>query len=387
MEPQRYLRCLGQPALFAPTGEPIRFRTRKHLALLVYLAVEQRTHRRDRLAEFLWPEVSATEARHSLATALSVLRPRVGLDALETNRDQVRLMPGRVTLDLDRLEAGDILGTEVTGPLEVAAFLDGFDITDSAEFTHWKDRQQARLLPIIKDAMLVLIDRCRRTGDTRQIEQAGRPDAGAGRAERGGDPGQDGGAGLCRRPADCAGDLRGVEEEAGRGAAGGALGPGGGDGGTATAAWLGANYTANIPNVPTDQWRGRPFIGRAAEYQVLYELWEGVQERDAGARPDSGGFGSRQDHPGAALNHRGGSGGRRDQPSPVLRPRARDPLLHAEQPDHGTAESSRGHGHFAGGAGRTFQDRSYAAKSFPPPNVRLGESWRDCSDQIYRCLP
>ncbi len=171
MEPQRYLRCLGQPALFTATGEPIRFRTRKHLALLVYLAVEQRTQRRDRLAELLWPRVSATEARHSLATALSVLRPRVGIDALETSRDQVRLMPGRVTLDLERLRAGDILGTEVTGPLEVAAFLDGFDINDSAEFTHWKDQQQARLLPVIKDAMLVLIDRCRRTGDTRQIEQ------------------------------------------------------------------------------------------------------------------------------------------------------------------------------------------------------------------------
>src|SRR3954465_3697353 len=71
MEPQRYLRCLGQPALFTGAGEPIRFRTRKHLALLVYLAVEQRTQRRDRVAELLWPRVSANEARHSLATALS----------------------------------------------------------------------------------------------------------------------------------------------------------------------------------------------------------------------------------------------------------------------------------------------------------------------------
>ena len=33
-----HLRCLGQPALYAPTGELIRFRTKKHLALLVFLA-------------------------------------------------------------------------------------------------------------------------------------------------------------------------------------------------------------------------------------------------------------------------------------------------------------------------------------------------------------
>src|ERR671935_177551 len=26
-----------------------------------------------------------------------------------------------------------------------------------------------------------------------------------------------------------------------------------------------------IPSVPTDQWRGRTFIGRLAEYRVLYE--------------------------------------------------------------------------------------------------------------------
>ena len=64
-----------------------------------------------------------------------------------------------------------MLGSEVTGPLEVAAFLDGFDIPDSLEFTHWKDRQQARLLPLIKDALVILIDRCRRTGDSRQIER------------------------------------------------------------------------------------------------------------------------------------------------------------------------------------------------------------------------
>ncbi len=172
MESRRYLRCLGQPALFAATGEPIRFRTKKHLALLVYLAVEpRRPHTRERLAELLWPTGSRSEARHSLATALSILRPRVGAEVLETDRERVLLLPNAVAMDLDRLAAGDILGSEVVQPLEVAAFLDGFDIPESGEFTLWKDRQQARLLPAIKDALVILIDRCRRTGDSRQIEQ------------------------------------------------------------------------------------------------------------------------------------------------------------------------------------------------------------------------
>jgi DNA-binding SARP family transcriptional activator/tetratricopeptide (TPR) repeat protein len=172
MEPPHHLRCLGPPALLAPNGEPIRFRTKKHLALLVYLAVEsRRAHRRDRLASLLWPRVEIAEARHSLATALSILRPRLGLETLETSRDHVTVHPERISLDLDRLLARDILGTEATGLLDVASFLDGFDIPDAPEFAMWKDRQQARLLPTIKDALVVLIDRCRRTGDSRQIEQ------------------------------------------------------------------------------------------------------------------------------------------------------------------------------------------------------------------------
>ena len=101
MEGRRFLRCLGPPALFSPTGEPIRFRTKKHLALLVYLAVEgRRAHRRDRLAELFWPNVPAAEARHSLATALSILRPRLGVGAIEATRDHVVLTVGRLDLDL-----------------------------------------------------------------------------------------------------------------------------------------------------------------------------------------------------------------------------------------------------------------------------------------------
>src|SRR4051795_5220129 len=277
MEPQRYLRCLGQPALFTGAGEPIRFRTRKHLALLVYLAVEQRTQRRDRVAELLWPRVSANEARHSLATALSVLRPRVGTDALETSRDQVRLMPGNVGLDLERLEAGDVLGTEVTRPLEVAAFLDGFDINDSAEFTHWKDRQQARLLPIIKDALLVLIDRCRRMGDTRQIEQvADRMLALDELSEEAIRAKMEARAFAGDRltaleifeawKKKLAEELQAVPSEMVEGIAVRLRRRG----------WE-RTTLANIPNVPTDQWRNRPFIGRNVEYQSLYEMWEATR--------------------------------------------------------------------------------------------------------------
>src|SRR5688572_6028632 len=118
-----FLRCLGQPGLFSPTGEPVRFRTRKHLALLVYLAVEpKKPHRRDRLAHLLWTNVAIAEGRHSLATALSVLRPRLGPGLLNTTREHVLLVREGIELDIDRLESGSILGTDYQEPLQVAGF-------------------------------------------------------------------------------------------------------------------------------------------------------------------------------------------------------------------------------------------------------------------------
>ena len=277
MEQRRYLRCLGQPALFAPTGELIRFRTKKHLALLIYIAVENRSHRRDRLAELLWPKVSPSEARHSLATALSTLRPRLGPDGLESSRDHVHLASDRVSLDLERLEAGDVLGSEVNGPLEVAAFLEGFDIPDSAEFTHWKDRQQARLIPMIKDALVVLIDRCRRTGDSRQIERlADRMLALDDLSEEAIRAKMEARAFAGDRltaleifeewKAKLADELQAAPSDLVEGMA-------------VRLRRRGWERTTlpKIPNVPTDQWRGRPFIGRAAEYRVLYDAWEDVR--------------------------------------------------------------------------------------------------------------
>jgi DNA-binding SARP family transcriptional activator/tetratricopeptide (TPR) repeat protein len=279
MESPRYLRCLGLPGFFTPGGDPVRFRTKKHLALLVYLAVESRRfHSRDNLAELLWPGARTAEARHSLATALSVLRPRLGGEALQSTREQVMLAAGHVRLDLERLLAGDVLGSEVTSPLDVANFLDGFEIPDAREFTLWKDRQQARLLPAIKDALVVLIDRCRRTGDSRQIEQlADRMlvlDELSEEAIR---------AKMEARTyaADRVGALKIYEEWKGRLA--GELGAAPSDLLEGMAMRLrrrGWERTpiAEIPSAPADQTRGRPFIGRTSEYQVLYEAWEGLRK-------------------------------------------------------------------------------------------------------------
>ena len=61
------LSCLGPPVLYGPDGDPIRFRTRNHFALLLYLAVEPGIpHRRDRLATLLWSAADVDEAGAAL---------------------------------------------------------------------------------------------------------------------------------------------------------------------------------------------------------------------------------------------------------------------------------------------------------------------------------
>ena len=283
MEPRFHLRCLGEPVLSGPDGQPIRFKVRKHLALLVYLAVESKArHRRDHLAELLWANLPEAEGRHSLATALSMLRARFGRDVVEAGRDDLRWAYTRLDLDLDRLARGSVLGDELMPALDVAGFLDGFEVPAAAEFMLWRERQRARWLPLVRDALIVLIDRARRTGDSRQIEHL------ADRMLALDDLSEEAIRAKMEARA-FAGDRltalkifeawrERLEEELG--AAPSPLV----EGMALRLRKRGWERSAEspIPAVRTEQWKDRPFIGRAVEYRALYEGWERTQRGDAG---------------------------------------------------------------------------------------------------------
>lgn len=274
-----FLRFLGQPQLLLPDGEESRFRVRKHLALLLYLAVEARgiPHRRERLAELLWPNVTAGEGRHSLATALSVLRGKLGRESLETDRDHVRFVPANLALDLDRLSDGTVLGDEYTPPLLIAGFLEEFEIPDAPEFQLWRDRQWARWLPAIRDALRQLIDRCRRTGAFREMDRHAEcllqldelsEDGIRARMEARAFEGdrlsalklyEQWRSQLARELQ--AEPSRELEQMASR---------------LRRRGWERVPTGAS-PAIRTEQWRGRPFLGRAQEYRRLYELWEATR--------------------------------------------------------------------------------------------------------------
>src|SRR3990172_8804453 len=126
------LRVFGPPQLVDRGGAPVRFRTKKQLALLTYLHFEgrERPLSRDALADLLWPDVAPEQGRHSLSQALLAIRERLGADALTRREQEVQLLADLVS-DLDRLKDGDASLPSLLKPLL------GIEDCAGPEFSHW----------------------------------------------------------------------------------------------------------------------------------------------------------------------------------------------------------------------------------------------------------
>ena len=133
-------RTLGPVELTVDGGPaPLELLWRKHLALLVYLARSPRRGRsREHLIGLLWGDRGEAAARHSLSEALRVIRHHGGEGSVEVTVGQVRLGPGSVQLDVDRLE--ELAGEgEWTAAAELVSgeFLEGFSLAEASEFEDW----------------------------------------------------------------------------------------------------------------------------------------------------------------------------------------------------------------------------------------------------------
>lgn len=103
------LRLLGRFALVDPDGEELALPTRKDRLLLAYLALSQgQVQDRGRLGGLLWGDRSEAQARDSLRQSIAGLKQAFregGVDARQTDRDSVTLMPGVLEVDTDRFLA------------------------------------------------------------------------------------------------------------------------------------------------------------------------------------------------------------------------------------------------------------------------------------------
>ena len=112
---------------------------RKNSALTVYLARTPGGKRtRDHLVGLLWADSPDEKARHSLRESLRVIRRCVGKEAVVTDANTVRLLPGAITLDLNRLEELEERGAwrEATYLIR-GELLEGFAVSDASNFENW----------------------------------------------------------------------------------------------------------------------------------------------------------------------------------------------------------------------------------------------------------
>ena len=164
------LRCLGEATLRSPSSELVHFRSRKHQALLIYMALNaDRAHRRERLAAMLWSDSDESKARHSLSQALYAVR---------------RLLNGAVRIEGDDLELRtdglhvDVLELEQlfdTGHVASAAdmykgdFLEGFWVRGAKGFEEWVLQERSRFSALARDALRKAITAARASSNWSEV--------------------------------------------------------------------------------------------------------------------------------------------------------------------------------------------------------------------------
>lgn len=164
MVPAMFLiRVFGSPVLRRAAGSAVGFGTRKHLGVLLYLALEGRTRpvSRDRLIDLFWPHVAAWRGRHSLSQALTVLRRVLGRDAFSRGTSAVQLVaPVATELDaVDQLRECEALD----------APLDGVDEWAGPALAHWVDSTRVTLKARAAELLRDTIQRARRDGDVERV--------------------------------------------------------------------------------------------------------------------------------------------------------------------------------------------------------------------------
>lgn len=168
MPARPHLQIYGYPHLRDASGQPVGLRTRKQLALLVYLALEARDRpvSRDVLVDLFWSDVPAARGRHSLSQALTAIRQALGRDAVAGGAGAVRLTADLAT-DLD----GAVNGDAGAGGPDLAAPLRELESAGGPAFAHWVDASRERCLRLARAGVLEQLQEARAAGAMARVHE------------------------------------------------------------------------------------------------------------------------------------------------------------------------------------------------------------------------
>jgi DNA-binding SARP family transcriptional activator/predicted ATPase len=163
---------LGHVIISRSEQEVTGFRSRKALALLIYLACTKGLQRREKLADLLWGDCTQQQALSNLRTAMVHLRDRVGdclqsphghlalhpqlpyrVDAVELQRQLATLLPDRPTL----LTPAAAEQLEKALQLYQGDFLAGFHVQNAPYFEEWVLMEGERLRRMVIEGYQQLV--------------------------------------------------------------------------------------------------------------------------------------------------------------------------------------------------------------------------------------
>ena len=158
-QPIFHFRLFGTPSLESDGGPvPVRATQRHRVALLALLALSPgRRLTRDRLIATLWPERDIDGGRNLLKVATYVLREALTETALLSEGDFLRLNTDIVRVDVLEFEGAlDRADHAAAVALYRGPLMDGFFLSEAAEFEHWTDRERQRLASRYGEALETL---------------------------------------------------------------------------------------------------------------------------------------------------------------------------------------------------------------------------------------
>ena len=162
------LKLLGAPSIASASG-PITGRAAqgRRLALLAMLALARgRPVTRDKLIALLWPESPADRARHQLSDAVYIVRSALGENAIRSSGDELLLNTEAISSDAGTFEQLlDDGRLEPAVELFVGPLMDGFHLSDTAEFERWLDGERVRLGSRYAAAVTSLAEASEQRGD------------------------------------------------------------------------------------------------------------------------------------------------------------------------------------------------------------------------------
>jgi DNA-binding SARP family transcriptional activator len=173
--PRLELVCLS-PATARVAGRtaPADVLWRKHLALLIYLALSPtRSRSRNQVLGALWPEKDEARARHSLNEALRRLRASLGSARLQSQGETIALNPADLEVDVVRFESLAAARPSEAVALLRGDFLEGFAVEGAPGFEDWADAERARLRTVGATALVAHGERALAAGGFAAAREAG----------------------------------------------------------------------------------------------------------------------------------------------------------------------------------------------------------------------